>query len=242
MADLGIIDIPDALPILSRGNHKPGTGKACIMDAISIVSGHPEQQDRPAAVHPLLRPLFVHLNDSATDADRQKLWTPGLKAWGTGIDRDLPDAESRRLVVALLLGQARRRLTGQRVADHPAVRLLPATLAWQQQPTYQSRKTLQRATFAARTHAAGGCRGCSLVISAAAAVREVTSWGHVQFLRDGLFGNAAWQDKLEALDTLLDDWLVMLPAVQCRQPEPVTPFVPWETLSAELGVTVGAGA
>jgi hypothetical protein len=130
----GLIHIPDALPVLSRGNHHPGTGKACIMDAVSIISGRPAEQDHPSCVHPLLRPLFIYLNDAATDEQRPKLWEPALRAMGTGPD-DLDASQRQRLKTALLLAQARRELTGQRLADHPiAAAVLRPLLAWHQAP------------------------------------------------------------------------------------------------------------
>jgi hypothetical protein len=239
MADLGVIDIPDALPVLSRGNHKPGSGKACIMDAISIVSGQAHEQDHPSAVHPLLRPLFITLNDSATDTDRQLLWTPGLKAWGTGVDGDLDPGETRRLIVGLLLGQARRRLSGRKIADHPAVRVLPAVLAWQQKPGYQTRMILRRATAVGQAHAVV-CPGCSLVLAAATATHGDKVAIEAYCLRSGLFPpTASWADRYEALNSLLDDWLTMLPAQECR-PEQARE-VPWDDLAAQLGVDAMAG-
>jgi hypothetical protein len=225
-----LIHIPDALPVLSRGNHQPGSGKACVMDAISIISGNPAEQDHPSCVHPMLRGLFIRLNDTAADDQRHRLWEPALRAMGTGVDEDLPDGETERLVAALLLAQTRRALAGQRVADHPAAVLIRPLLTWQAEPCYRTRRVLNVARAAAQTRAGAGkhdCRGCALLTVAA---RPGSTWG-TGWAYAGL---TTWDDKLAALGSILDDWLTMLPARD--QDAPVD--VPWSTLRDELGVVI----
>ncbi len=93
--------IPDALPILSRGHHDPGSGKACAMDAVSWLSGKPEEGDAPSCVHPVLRAVFTTVNDWLPDYRRHELWPLIVRAMGTA-----PTGEDEQLDqhVSSLLG------------------------------------------------------------------------------------------------------------------------------------------
>lgn len=224
------IIIPDALPVLSRGNHKPGSGKACIMDALSTISGRPWEQDSPSCVHPLLRPLFITLNDSATDADRHRLWRPAMRALGTGVDEDLAGSEVQRLAVAVTLGQARRVLSGQRTADHGHAVLIRPLLAWQKRPGYATRRPVAVA-MARVGRREPDCRGCRLLAGAAANVAAATSAADITHVYHGIVG---WDEKLGVLDGVLDDWLRMLPPM----PDVVPDDIPWDELKANLGTAV----
>ena len=55
--------IPDHLPELSKGTHERGSGKACIMNAISYINGDKEISDMPDCVHPALAKLAQFVND-----------------------------------------------------------------------------------------------------------------------------------------------------------------------------------
>jgi hypothetical protein len=67
------MNLPDALPILSAGHHPTGSGRACVMDAVSWLSGKPEEGDAPSCVHPVLRSLAIRVNDNLPDSERYRL-------------------------------------------------------------------------------------------------------------------------------------------------------------------------
>ena len=48
------VEILNGLPILSVGSHERGSGRACIMNAISYLRGDSDITDYPACVHPIL--------------------------------------------------------------------------------------------------------------------------------------------------------------------------------------------
>jgi hypothetical protein len=98
--------IPDALPILSSGHHPAGSGKACVMDAISWLQGKPEEGDAPSCVHPVLRSLAIKVNDNMADVDRWQLWGLVPRLIGTADLRD--DVVQRRVLnVRLAIFSAR---------------------------------------------------------------------------------------------------------------------------------------
>lgn len=55
--------LPDALPILAVGSHVRGSGKACIMNAISYLNGDSQITDFPGCADPVLARLAQRLND-----------------------------------------------------------------------------------------------------------------------------------------------------------------------------------
>ena len=56
--------LPDALPQLAVGTHQRGTGKACIMNAISYLNGDSKITDLPSCTDPVLATLAQMVNDS----------------------------------------------------------------------------------------------------------------------------------------------------------------------------------
>jgi hypothetical protein len=65
-------NVPDALPTLSAGPHVEGSGKACVMEYISLLAGE-KWTDMPLCTLPLLAAAAQVVNDMATDEDRHLL-------------------------------------------------------------------------------------------------------------------------------------------------------------------------
>lgn len=65
-------DIPDQLPVLSRGKHRSPRKGACFMELASFLAGE-RWSDHPTCTHPLLAALARHVNDRTSDATRQRL-------------------------------------------------------------------------------------------------------------------------------------------------------------------------
>jgi hypothetical protein len=64
--------LPALLPMLSRGKHRSPRKGACFMEFASLLAGE-RWSDHPACTHPLLAALARHVNDSTSDAGRQRL-------------------------------------------------------------------------------------------------------------------------------------------------------------------------
>jgi hypothetical protein len=64
--------IPEGLPTLAKGSHKPEEGKACVMEYVSVLAGE-EWTDMPTCTHPFLAVVAQHTNDSLADDERQAL-------------------------------------------------------------------------------------------------------------------------------------------------------------------------
>ena len=64
--------LPDVLPILSRGKHRNPRRGACFMELASYLAGE-RWSDRPACTHPLLASVARHVNDHTSDAGRPRL-------------------------------------------------------------------------------------------------------------------------------------------------------------------------
>lgn len=65
-------DLPDSMPILSRGKHRSPRRGACFMEMASVMAGEP-WSDRPQCTHPLLTCLAQLVNDNTSDAGRGRL-------------------------------------------------------------------------------------------------------------------------------------------------------------------------
>jgi hypothetical protein len=64
--------IPDALPTLDKGSHSANSGKACVMEYVSVMAGE-DFSDSPSCTHPLIAAAARMANDSLGDEDRQLL-------------------------------------------------------------------------------------------------------------------------------------------------------------------------
>jgi hypothetical protein len=64
--------LPELLPMLSRGKHRSPRKGACFMEFASLLAGE-RWSDHPACTHPLLAAVARHVNDYTSDAGRPRL-------------------------------------------------------------------------------------------------------------------------------------------------------------------------
>jgi hypothetical protein len=65
-------DLPDMLPVLSRGKHRNPRKGACFMELASYLAGE-RWSDHPACTHPLLAAIARLVNDHTSDKGRRRL-------------------------------------------------------------------------------------------------------------------------------------------------------------------------
>jgi hypothetical protein len=65
-------DLPELVPVLSRGKHRNPRRGACFMELASYLAGE-RWSDQPACTHPLLAALARDVNDYTSDAGRGQL-------------------------------------------------------------------------------------------------------------------------------------------------------------------------
>jgi hypothetical protein len=66
------IQLPEVVPMLSRGKHRNPRKGACFMELASYLAGE-RWSDHPSCTHPLLASLARLVNDHTTDAGRSRL-------------------------------------------------------------------------------------------------------------------------------------------------------------------------
>jgi hypothetical protein len=66
------VQVPQVLPMLSRGRHRSPRRGACFMEMASYLAGQ-RWSDHPACTHPLLAALARYVNDCTSDAGRPRL-------------------------------------------------------------------------------------------------------------------------------------------------------------------------
>lgn len=81
------VSIPDTLPVLSAGNHPPGSPTPCVMEAASWLAGE-EWSDQPRSVHPLIAGVARAVNDRVSDEERQTFWPLILASLDTARPRN----------------------------------------------------------------------------------------------------------------------------------------------------------
>jgi len=64
--------VPDGLPVLSRGKHRNARKGACFMELASFLAGE-RWSDHPSCTHPLLAELARQVNDHTPDTSRSAL-------------------------------------------------------------------------------------------------------------------------------------------------------------------------
>ena len=132
-------DLPDRLPVLDRGAHPPGSGKACAMEAASWLAGE-RWSDHPKTVHRAIATVARWVNDAVDDEERQDLWPLILASVGTGpsntffVDRKLRHLARSAGCKAAVLGhpvdawmavlEEHQVLTGQQPARMPVERIV----------------------------------------------------------------------------------------------------------------------
>ena len=82
------MNIPDSMPTLSADSHLPGSGKACVMEYVSLLAGE-EWSDTPRCTHPLLAEAAQSVNDGLSDDERHALVPLIGRLFGTTVDVDL---------------------------------------------------------------------------------------------------------------------------------------------------------
>jgi hypothetical protein len=65
-------DVPDLVPVLSRGKHRSPRRGACFMEMASYLAGE-RWSDHPRCTHPLVGVVARLVNDHTTDRNRQRL-------------------------------------------------------------------------------------------------------------------------------------------------------------------------
>jgi hypothetical protein len=65
-------DLPDLMPVLSRGKHRTARSGGCFMEFASYLAGE-AWSDHPNCTHPLLASLARMVNDCSSDTARSKL-------------------------------------------------------------------------------------------------------------------------------------------------------------------------
>jgi hypothetical protein len=151
--------VPQLLPVLSRGRHRSPRKGACFMEMASYLAGE-RWSDHPACTHPLLAALARYVNDCTSDAGRPRLAVLipsviGLVDEDPRVDvrlallcatRALPvvAAERQRVmaVAALACERALAEITGSAPGDlsastRAALDQVPAAAAWAQRVTTQ---------------------------------------------------------------------------------------------------------
>lgn len=92
---------PDGMPRLSRGTHSGPQAGACFMEYVSLLAGEP-WSDQPRCTHPLLAEVARAVNDSVTQAGRDRL----LSLLPTVIGRVSDDPRTGALLVDRLVTSA----------------------------------------------------------------------------------------------------------------------------------------
>lgn len=64
--------LPELLPVLSRGKHRSPRKGACFMEFASLLAGE-RWSDHPACTHPLLAAVARYVNDHTSDSARPRL-------------------------------------------------------------------------------------------------------------------------------------------------------------------------
>ena len=67
-----VTNVPDGLPVLSRGKHRSARKGACFMEMASVLANEP-WSDHPRCTHPLLAHLARLVNDYTSDDNRGEL-------------------------------------------------------------------------------------------------------------------------------------------------------------------------
>ena len=85
--------IPDGLPSLAQGAHPAGSGRACVMELVSVIAGE-TWTDHPKCVHPMLACAAIVVNDQLPDHLRHRLLVPHIGRASSGTNT-VPDVGQR---------------------------------------------------------------------------------------------------------------------------------------------------
>lgn len=110
-------NVPDLMPILSKGAHTSPTEGACVMELVSYLAGE-EWSDSPACTHPVLAMMARRVNDRLPDSERHVLVPLIGRLFGTAAPAD--EHEAHVLSVRLAAWCARQVLDRVRPEDRAA--------------------------------------------------------------------------------------------------------------------------
>ena len=92
-------EVPFGLPSLDAGAHSPDSGKACIMEYVSVLNGD-KFTDAPSCTHPVLAHLSRRVFDMMSDNDARYTMVPFIgRLFGTTPPED--PAERKQLAATL---------------------------------------------------------------------------------------------------------------------------------------------
>lgn len=126
-------EIPDGLPILSRGKHRTARKGACFMEMASLLANEP-WSDHPRCTHPVVAHLARMVNDHTTDRHRGDLVVlipavVGLRGGGTGWVVDVTAAVALHALPDVPASSQRALVAGLLRCDEVATRLGPGAVA-----------------------------------------------------------------------------------------------------------------
>lgn len=145
------MSIPNGLPTLSAGAHRPHSGSACVMEYVSILAGE-EWSDSPACTHPVLAAMARRVNDRLPDSERWRLARLVPSLIGTADTRE--DEMARRVLSMRLAVWCARQVLDQtpdRAAAESAIR---AAEAWCECPCEAHRSASATTAYSASAAAA----------------------------------------------------------------------------------------
>lgn len=93
------LNVPDGLPTLSKDSHKPGDGKACVMEYVALLAGE-EWTDTPKCTHPVLAHMAQLVNDKMADENRHLLVPLIGRLFGTS-ETDTTDGQDVEYMLGL---------------------------------------------------------------------------------------------------------------------------------------------
>ncbi|WP_188111228.1 hypothetical protein [Nocardioides antri] len=161
-------NLPDGIPVLSRGRHRTPRRGACFMELASVLAGE-RWSDHPSCTHPLLAYLARQVNDHTSDEGRQKLaplipsvvdrrgndrtWLAVAVAVAAQVVLDVPEGTQRALAAGLLQAErlcadAGPDLAATRREAQLALGMVPGAAAWADRLGVRSR--IDANTFAKR--------------------------------------------------------------------------------------------
>lgn len=95
---------PEGIPTLASGSHRPGEGKACVMEYVALLAGE-QWTDMPDCTHHVLAKSAQRVNDRMQDRNRHLLVPLIGRLFGTSAPED--QVEAKRLNVALAVYSAK---------------------------------------------------------------------------------------------------------------------------------------
>ena len=81
------MNVLDGMPTLSAGGHEAGTGRACVMEYVSLLAGE-RWSDNPKCTHPILADVARSVNDVLSDSNRHLLVPMIVRLFGTNAPVD----------------------------------------------------------------------------------------------------------------------------------------------------------